>query len=56
MKTSLRAPVSLSITPQEAEILDYLKAKGIKAIMVFRRGLEAYKQECVEDLSQNNNA
>ena len=44
-KSKLRQPVSLSLTEQEAEVLEILQAKGIKIISVFRRGLEAYEKD-----------
>lgn len=45
MKTKLRQPISLSITESEASVLELLNAKGIKNVMVFRRGLDEYEKE-----------
>lgn len=57
MKTNkLRQPVSLSITAEEANILQKLNDKGINNISVFRRGLKVYCEETIGSLTQNNNA
>ena len=39
---AIRNSISLALSPAESEALDTLKAKGIRTIDVFRRGLEAY--------------
>ena len=44
-KSKLRQPVSLSLTEQEAEVLEILQAKGIKIISVFRCGLSVYEKQ-----------
>lgn len=54
--TKLRRAVSLVITEQESELLDKLNARGIKHIMIFRRGLKVYAEDSIDGLGQNNNS
>ncbi len=54
--TKLKRQLSISITAEEAGILDKLQLKGIKVVQVFRRGMNDYIQESISDLTQNNNA
>jgi hypothetical protein len=44
-KRNLKQPISIAITESEAELVEKLTAKGIKIIMIFRRGLEAYEKD-----------
>lgn len=53
MNNKLRQPVSVSLIPQESDILEKLNAKGIRAIHVFRRGLEEYEKELNETLDNS---
>lgn len=52
----LKRGISISITPEESELVDKLQAKGITIISLFRRGLREYEEDCVKDLTQNNKA
>lgn len=54
--TKLRRPVSLSLTPDEANILSKLNEDGISTIEVFRQGLRTYQEKYIDTMHQNNNA
>lgn len=50
----LKRGISISITPEESELVDKLQTKGITIVELFRRGLRDYEQDYVKELSQNN--
>lgn len=56
MNNKLRQPISLSITVEEANILQKLNDKGISNISVFRRGLKVFCEDTIDTLTQNNNS
>lgn len=39
---------TLNITEEENNIVEILKAKGIKIISIWRRGLDAYEKELID--------
>lgn len=52
----LKRGISISITPEESELLETLRKHGITVVSIFRRGIREIEQDYVKELGQNNNA
>lgn len=50
----IKETITISITPEEKQLVDKLKKEQITQVAIFRRGLAQMREDYIDDLTQNN--